>query len=269
MMRALNLYFHLIGVQIRSQMQYPVSFLFDMLVNGANLLVYFATIALVFARFDNIGGWRMGDVAFLWGLAETSFGAMDMIFSGFDAGDFSQLVRQGGFDQLLLRPAGATLQVLGSRFVLRRWGRILQGMLIFAFSLTMVPVQWTPVKLMLIPVVIASQVAFFGGFFLIGSTLTFWTVQSIEAVNIFTYGGAELIAYPMHIYPDILKRIFTYIIPAAFINYYPALYILGKPDLLGMPAFAPFLAPLAGLSVLLAAWFFWSYGIRHYQGAGN
>ena len=256
-------------MQIRSQLQYPASFFFDVIINGFSVLIYFISFALIFQRFQSIGGWSIGEVAFLWGMAEASFGVMDMIFSGFDDGFFSNLVRQGGFDQLLLRPVNVSLQILGSNFVIRRLGRILEGCLIFAVSVSLVPVQWTAFKIIYLGIVLASQVLFFGGFFIIGATLTFWTVQPIEAINIFTYGGNELIAYPMHIYPDWLRRFFTFVVPAIFINYYPALYLLGKPDPLGMPSFASFLAPAAGLFMFFAALLFWRYGLNHYQSTGT
>jgi ABC-2 type transport system permease protein len=43
-----------------------------------------------------------------------------------------------------------------------------------------------------------------------------------------------------------MRRFFTYIVPAIFLNYYPALYFLNKPDPFNFPAFAPFLSPLVG-----------------------
>ena len=65
-------------------------------------------------------------------------------------------------------------------------------------------------------------------------------LQSIEAVNILTYGGTELMSYPMQIYPCWMQRFFTFVIPFIFLNFYPALYFLDKPDPLHFPAFAPF-----------------------------
>jgi len=58
-------------------------------------------------------------------------------------------------------------------------------------------------------------------------------------------------------------------LPAIFLNYYPALFFLDKPDPLGMPAFAPFLAPLVGIGLLLASFAFWRFGLRHYTGTGT
>ncbi|MFZ5915622.1 MAG: ABC transporter permease [Chloroflexota bacterium] len=269
MRAALDLYRRLIGAQIRSQLQYRAAFLMDLVGQGMATGVWFLSLALILQRFESIGGWTLGEVAFLYGTVETAFGVMDLLFSGFDPSAFGQQVRRGSFDQLLLRPASITLQVLGSEFVLRRLGRVVQGAAILAVAAALTDLRWTAVKLLYLPVVFASLVGFFGGLFIIGSTITFWTVESIEVVNIFTYGGSEMMSYPMHIYQNWMRRFFTYIVPAIFVNYYPALYFLDKPDPFGLPPFAPFLAPVAGLGVLAVGLAFWRFGIRHYQSTGT
>lgn len=265
----LSLYRRLISVQIRSQMQYRIPFLVDLLVTGFITISGFATLAFVLKRFGSIGGWKLGEIAFLYGTVETSFGLMDMIFSGFDPGNFGRMTRLGRFDQLLLRPIGVTIQVLGSDFVVRRIARIFQGAAILTLSFFLVPIHWTLGKAIYLPIVIASLIAFYGGLFIIGATISFWTLESIEIVNIFTYGGTEMMSYPMHIYPGWLRDFFTYILPAIFLNYYPSLYFLGKPDPFHFTPIAPFLAPVAGAIVLMAAMVFWNYGIRHYQSTGT
>ena len=265
----LNIYRRLISVQIRSQMQYRASFVLEIFTTGLITLLEYAALALIFYRFQSLKGWTLGEVAFLYGLAETAFGVMDMVFSGFDPQHFGLEVRRGTLDQLLLRPLNITLQVMGSEFILRRIGKIAVGIFIFFTALTLTEVHWTIAKIAYLPVVITGMTCFFGGLFIVGATITFWTVESIEAINIFTYGGSFMISYPMHIYMDWLRKLFTFIIPAAFLNYYPALYFLDKPDPFGLPPFAPFLSPLAGFGVLLAALAFWRFGIRNYQSTGT
>jgi ABC-2 type transport system permease protein len=265
----LGLYRRLVSYEIRSQLQYRVPFLLDSLASFMATVIGFATLALILQRFNNIAGWDLGEVAFLYGTVELAFGIMDMLFSGFDPANFGVRVRLGSFDQLLLRPVNVTLQVFASNLQMRRIGRILQGALVLGVSLSLVQIHWTAVKLIFLPMIVISMVAFFGGLFIIGATITFWTVESIEAINILTYGGSEMMAYPMSIYPVWMRRFFTYIVPAIFLNYYPALYILDKPDPLHLPGWAAFLSPVAGLAVLLAGLAFWNYGIRHYQSTGT
>ncbi len=269
MRRALDIYRRLIRVQIQAQMAYPVSFLLDVVSAAAITAMEFASLMLVLGRFEGIGGWTLGEVMFLYGIVETGFGIMDMTFSGFDPPSFGQQVRLGRFDQLLLRPLDVTLQVLGSRLEIRRLGRIALGLSILVAALILTKLRWTLGKVIYLPVVLGSLISFFGGLFIIGATITFWTVESIEAINVLTYGGNEMMSYPMHIYQDWLRRFFTFVVPAIFVNYYPALYFLDKPDPFSLPPFAPFLSPLVGAGTLALALAFWRFGIRHYKSTGS
>jgi ABC-2 type transport system permease protein len=265
----LGIYCRLIAIRIRAQLQYRISFLLDLAAAAFGTAVNFCTLALIFQRFDSIAGWTLGEVAFLYGMVETAFGIMDMFFSGFDPDTFGPMVQRGRFDQLLLRPVNITFQVLGSDIALRRLGKIAQGIVVLCIALALLDIRWTFAKTIYLPVVLVSQACFFAGLFIIGSTTTFWTVQRVEVINIFTYGGSEMMAYPMHIYTRWIRRFFTYVIPAIFLNYYPALYFLDRPDPLHMPSFAPFLSPVAGFGALAAALAFWRFGIRHYTSTGT
>lgn len=269
MRRTLRLYCKLLSIQIRSQMQYRASFWMDFLTTGILNVTYFLSLALVLERFGTIAGWGLGEIAYLTGMAETSFAIMDLVFSGFDPDRFSHLVQYGRFDQVLLRPVNLTVQVLGSSFVLRRLGRAFEGLVVLAIGLWLSPIEWTLAKALYIPLIFISLVVGMGALFVAGGTLTFWTVRPVEAVNILTYGGEEMISYPMNIYPGWIRYFFTFAVPLIFLNYYPALYIMGKPDPLGFPVIAPWLAPVAASWMMIAALRFWKYGVDHYQSTGT
>lgn len=268
-MKSIKLLLRLLRIQIRSQLQYPAAFVLEVISGIIILGFYFVAFAMTFARFDSIGGWNLSEVAFVWGLAEFSFGTMDMIFSGFDYDAFGPLVRKGRFDQLLLRPVNITLQVFGSRFVLRRLGKMIEGLAIFIYSLTLLQIEWTWIKILYLPVLAVSQVFFFGSLFIIGATTTFWTMERLEVLNIFTYGGNEIMSYPMHIFPRPIRMLFTFVVPAIMLSYFPAVYILGKANPLNAPTFVSFLAPLVSALMFWLALRFWHFGIRNYQSSGS
>ncbi len=268
-MNSIKILKRLLQLQIKSQRQYPLPFLLEILSSAIILGFYFFSFALILQRFGQIGGWTIGEVAFIWGITEFSFGSMDMLFSGFDYDTFGPMIRKGQFDQLLLRPVNITLQVFGSRFVLRRLGKMLEGLIIFIYGISMLNIDWTVGKLLYIPILIISQVLFFGSLFIIGATTTFWTMERLEILNIFTYGGSEIMSYPMHIFPRPIRLIFTYLVPAIFMSYFPAVYILDKPDPVNAPEFVSFLAPLVAVIMLWLALRFWHFGIRNYQSSGS
>ncbi len=273
-MRALTfnwrLYRRLVGAQMRSQMQYRASFLFDFVAQFVGSVVDFAVVLVLFTQFPAIGGWSLGEVGLLYGLSSVSFALADMLVSGFDYMYFgAAMVRQGGFDQVLVRPVNPFVQVLASQFVLRRIGRIAQGALILAAALALLDRAWTPDKIAFMIVTIAGGIFFFAGLFIFGSGVSFWTIESLEAMNIVTYGGQAMTSYPMNIYQDWLRTLFTFVIPMAFVNYYPTLWLLDKPDPLGLPAWLAFLSPVVCLLVFAVGVRMWWFGVRHYQSTGS
>jgi hypothetical protein len=46
---------------------------------------------------------------------------------------------------------------------------------------------------------------------ILNSTLCFWTIQGLEFANVLTDGGRQMAQYPMTIYRDWFRRIFTYV----------------------------------------------------------
>lgn len=113
MIHNLLLYFRLIGVQIRSQLQYRLAFFLDVLATSLVTVLNFATLAFVFQRFGSIAGWKLGEVAFLYGMVEAAFGVMDMLFSGFDPGNFGK--------QNSLRSHGSALAATGGDYPASVW----------------------------------------------------------------------------------------------------------------------------------------------------
>ena len=64
-------------------------------------------------------------------------------------------------------------------------------------------------------------------------------------------------------------EIVGYIVPIAFVAYFPSLYILGKPDPLGLPPVLQFAAPVVAVVTAIAAGLVWRVAVRHYQSAGG
>lgn len=265
----LRLYVRLLGAQARSQGVYRVAFALDALAAALLTGAEYAAFALVLPRFGSLSGWTLGEVSLLYGLAELAFVLMDLIFGGFDAPNLGARIRDGSFSTFLLRPAPLPVQVFGSDFALRRLTRVVLAACILRYGVTHVTVPWTSGDVALLCGSVVGMICFFGGLFVIGGTLTFWTVDSVEAMNVLTYGGRTLISYPMDVYGPWLRQTFTYLIPAAFLSYFPLLHVLGRPLPDGLPGWVAYLSPVVGPALLTAAFAFWTAGVRRYQGTGT
>jgi ABC-2 type transport system permease protein len=265
------LYRKLIGAQVRAQMQYRSSFVLEAIAQFAGNILDFVVVIIFFSRLTALGGWTLPEIGLLYGLSSVAFGLADMVIAGFDYAYFGPtMVRLGEFDRVLIRPVSAFLQVLTSQFTLKRLGRIGQGAIVLGWALIALGGTWTPLKIGYMVIVIVSGMFFFGGLFIFGSGLSFWTVDSLETMNLATYGGQFMTQYPMTIYGDFMRAFFTFVIPMAFINYYPTLWLLDKPDPLGgTTTLLAFIAPFVCLLMFAIGVQLWRTGVRHYTSTGS
>jgi ABC-2 type transport system permease protein len=222
---------------------------------------------ILFRTFPDLGGWHVGEIALLYGLISIALGLVDMFASGFER--VSALVKAGEFDRLLIRPVSPFIQVLAAEVQMRRLGRITQGMVTIVLATRWVGIHWTPGTVGVALAGILSSCVVFLTVWVISAATCFWTVEQSEIQNVFTYGGAELASYPIHIYGRAVQTIFLYVVPLALTSYYPALVILGKPDPLGLPRVLGLLAPFTAASFFVVGLGCWRLGLRHYQGTGS
>lgn len=187
-------------------MQYRASFVLQIF---GNFIISFAelfALVIMFQHFHELGGWNVREVVFLYGLSATMFGLAQMRGRGW--GGFSAQVKLGEFDRILTRPLSAFLQASVSDFSVRYLGQLLQGLLLLGYAVVALDVRWTGAKDLLLVLRIVSGVAVFISLFAIEAILCFWTVESTEAVNAFTYGGSDLAQYPLNIFDQWLRRLF-------------------------------------------------------------
>ena len=116
---------------------------------------------------------------------------------------------------------------------------------------------------------VARLAVHFSSIWVVGACIAFWTTDGGEFTNAFTYGGTFLAQYPVDIYSAWLRRFLAYVVPLAFVCYFPSLYVLGKPDPLGLPRLLDFASPLVALAAALAAGMIWRGAVRHYRSAGG
>jgi ABC-2 type transport system permease protein len=263
-----SLYWRLVGARIRAQMQYKLSFWLELLGFALTTGLEFSVVAILFTRFPSLGGWHIAEIALLYGLTETSFSLTEMIGRGFDA-PFEVMMQRGTFDTLLTRPLDGFFQVLASEFQLRRLGRTAQALTVLGFAFSQLPISWTPAKLLLIPLSVLSGTVIYLGLFIIGATICFWTIKAPEVINAFTFGGNTTTSYPLSIYNRLIRTIFLFIVPVAFVNYPTALLLLGRSDPYGLPAWAAWAAPLVALIFVSIACGFWRIGVSKYTSAGS
>lgn len=252
---------------IRSLMAYRLSFALTALGNFAVTGFDFAAIVLMFSRVDRLGGYSLAEIALLYGTSCTAFGLADLSLGSMDR--LGRRVRDGTLDTLLVRPAPVLAQVAADRFGLHRLGRLAQGALVLTYALVVLDIDWTPMKVVLVPVTLLSGAGIFGAVFMAGAAFQFVARDAAEVQNAFTYGGTTLLQYPPSVFAKDLVRGVTFVLPLAFVNWLPALYILDRPYPLDLPGWTAFAPPLVAVACLALAGLAWRTGLRSYRSTGS
>jgi ABC-2 type transport system permease protein len=263
----LGTYRRLIGARIRAQVQYRLSFALNLLGTALISFLDFAAILILFTQVEALGGWTAPQVAFLYGIATFSFALTDLVIGHLDL--LPQMIRQGDFDLILVRPLGSLFQVIASDYSLRRLGKAFQGLVVLVVAVIYLDVDWSVDKVAMTLLTIPTAFAIYSGIWIAFATVAFWLVDSTEVANAFTYGGQTLAQYPVNIFGPWLRRLVVFVVPLAFIAYFPALYVLDKSDPLGLPSTFRFASPLVAALALAGGGLLWKAAVRRYRSTGS
>lgn len=263
----LRTYRKLVGARIRSAWQYRASFVLLLASQTMAAALEFMAIAVIFTNVDTLAGWSLAEVALLYGINGLAFGLADVFASPVEL--VAMHIRQGSFDMFLIRPAATLLQLVGSEFEMRRIGHLLQPVIVTTIALPLVRVPWRPASALLVLTAVASGAVIYGSIWVLTSSIAFWTVETQELGNSFTYGGRTLANYPIDVFGTWLRRVVTFVVPIAFVGYLPAAWLLGKPMPFGLPPVAGWSSPAVALALVVLTRALWAVAIRRYRGTGS
>ncbi len=260
-------YLLIVAMWVRSTLTYRASFVIMAVGNAAGSGLEFVAILLMFSHIDALGGFGLPEVALLYGASATALGLADLLLGNVER--LGSRVRDGTLDVLLVRPAPVYVQVAADRFALRRIGRPLQALAVLGWALTRVQVDWTPGRVVLVVAMLLSGAAIFGAIFTLGAAFQFVAQDAAQVQNSFTYGGNAMLQYPPTVFSRELVRGATFVIPLAFVNWLPALRLLGRDDPLGLPGWVDFLGPVVAAVMCGGAALAWRAGLRGYRSTGS
>jgi ABC-2 type transport system permease protein len=262
-----RVYRRLAGAAVRSQLAYPLSFTLQCMGQAVAQVIDLVAIVVLFSHVRAMGGFDVHEVLVVYGIAGVSFGMADMIVGQLDA--LPTYIRTGRLDALLLRPLSALGQICASEIAMRRLGRVTTALVVLAYALSEVDIRWTPVRVAMVIVAPAAGTVILSAIWVTACSVCFWAVEGREFANTVTYGSNMFTAYPLGVFSSWLRRLMGFLVPGAFVAYFPTLALLGKPDPLGLPAFLQWSSPLVAVLAVLVAGAVWRTAIRHYRGTGS
>ena len=258
----MRLYMKFFAMHLKSQMQYKTSFFLTAL---GQFLVSFTTLLgvyFMFSRFNIVEDFAFEQTLLCFAVVLMAFSMAEMLGRGFDL--FPRMISNGEFDRALVRPRNVIFQVLAAKMDFTRFGRLIQTIAVFCYAIPTSGVIWTFDEILTLCLMVACGSLIFFGLFLIYAAFSFFTIEGLEFMNVFTDGGREFGRYPFSVYGKNVLMFLTFVIPLALFQYYPLLYLLDREQ----SAFF-MVTPLIGLVFLLPCYGFFQLGLRRYKSTGS
>lgn len=258
----LDIYRKILLQDLKSKMSYRADFVISNIGMIVSNLVGFVTFYILFQNFPSINGWTMYEMLFLYGFSLIALTPVQCFFD--NNWNLRYAVKTGDFIKYCFRPINIFFYYISEVFDVKGLGQL-------AFGVGTLVYAWRHLAIPVTPVIIAQTVLFLlaASLFMIAimnfaAATCFW-IQNSGYIMVIMFRFKDFAKYPASIFNSVFRIIFTFVIPIAFIAYYPALVVL-------RPASVPllsWLSPLIGLAFFYLSYRFWLLGARKYDGTGS
>ncbi len=263
---------HMIGMYIKTTMKSWFQYKIDAILRSVAVFLRESTGIIVvyftLLKFNNLNGWDMYEMLFLFSLIFLTYGILIIFFTGLR--DFGHTVRTGNFDRFILRPRGLLFQIIcvdSDWFAAIGHGSL--GIILFIVSAGKVGVVWSPKIILYYFSTVVGGVLIQGAIFLILASLNFYLLNTNSLKDLFYYNARKFAGYPISIFHKAIQVFMIYVVPFAFVSYFPAQYLLRKPDIEQYPEIFLYLSPIVGIVMYIIAYAFWRFSLRYYKSSGN
>lgn len=256
-----------VRLSVQRQIEYPI-FLITWII--AIPIAYLTGVLLLYYLVDAyqaLNGWTFPQLIFLYGLGDISHGIM--ITLAIQTWSIDDYVIRGEFDRMIVRPMNIFFQFLVTNVNFVGLLDILTGGIIFAYACHEVNMAWSLPLLLKIVSVIIGAALIRSSFYTILCSVAFWTKRSYSLVWL----GHDLLErttlYPVSIYPYAVQMLLTFIVPLAFISFYPASEFIGQDARFSLPLGLSVWTPIVGILMFALSNIVFKTGLRNYESAGS
>jgi ABC-2 type transport system permease protein len=267
LMETMRMYFKLLGISFRSRMQFRTDFIIGivsvMILNVFSL----AMIGVILNRFQSLAGWSIWEIVFLYSLWMLGHSLFSLLFWHME--DLDYYLTHGTFDMFMVRPLSPFLQFLASEINYTGVADVMVGIAGMVVSMSKMGAHWNGGQYVYLGVVILAGTLIEFGITLGMACIAFWTGRSSMSINTVMQVSFVIQRYPLDMYGTWFKVFATAVVPVAFINYYPARFLLGK-----IPAGDPwgwlsYASPVVALALLWLASRVWTRAVKQYSSSGG
>jgi ABC-2 type transport system permease protein len=260
------LYIHFAKIAIRAATAHRSAFWAGVVGQWLGYGVTFATLYIMVNTFNVLAGWNADEMTFMYAVNLLSYAIAATFFYN-PATMLSTKIRTGEFDGALTKPTSPFLHEFYTGFNFGYVSHISLSIVVMVMASVNVGLPWSPFAALTFLAMLIGAILVQAAFLIAVSSASFFLVNENPLFEL-SYTIQKFTQYPIAIYPLFLQIVLTFILPAAFMNFYPASAILGKNS----GTFAPTLSlwtPLVGIILFTLSVLLWNWALSKYQSTGS
>ncbi len=231
-------------------------------------IISVVVMVLILTRFVHIKGWEMDEMLFLYSFLFLSYSLFIFFFTGIR--DFDDMVYNGEFDRFLIRPLGLMFQIISSRIdYCATVGHGTVGIILLLRTAGSVGIEWNAGNVLYYITALIGGAIIQASLFMLSSCFSFWAVKTINLRNLIFFNSRRFAGYPISFYPAVIQKMLIFMVPFAFVSYFPAQFFLKKPDIEMFWGGYLYLTPVVGAAMFALVYAFWRLGLKSYSSSGN
>ena len=261
--RYLYLYRRYMGQDLKRALEYQLDFFIQVIATFLLQCAGLVTIWGIFNKIQNINGWGYWEIVVVYGLMGFAVGFGEIFFDG--PWTINGLYLQGGLDYYLTRPLPVVFQIFASKIGLNGVGNMFTSLIVLIVAIPKCKESISITSLILFLLIFAISLPIKGAIILASNCITFWTKAPGNAFGNLVHNIGEYTKYPISIYPKVIQFILSFLVPYAFISFFPASLLLNK----GSNVILLWLAPVVVFYSIYLSLKLFHKGLKLYESVGN
>jgi viologen exporter family transport system permease protein len=248
---------------IKTRLAYRVDFMIDLMANLVSMGVQLTVLSVLFSKIEALQGWSYEQVLFIYGFSLLPLGLFNLV--SINLYRFSELyIIEGQFDRILLRPINPLAQVMFSSFGMGGLNEILLGIAVVVHASIKLGLVFGPLDVLALLLLAITASLVFMGVFLGLTAVSFWMEDRMGLAPP-VYNIIRFSRYPVTIFNPMIRMILTFVLPFAWVAFYPATWFIGTGEFHRIAM----LTPLVGIATFGLAYLIWSRGVKRYASTGT
>jgi len=248
---------------LKAKMAYQEDFWIGLLANTLLHVVNLIFLTVLFQKIPTLQGWGKYDVIFIYGMSILPYSLFHGLFSNI-YWLANYYIIEGNLDRVLLRPINGLYQIYTEKVELEDLSDIFLGIGVLTYASIQLHIHWGLSEFIGLIFFVICGVGVFVGVFTTLSCLSFIFMDRTGLIPP-VYNMMQFGRYPITIYNSVIKFILSWIIPFAFIGFYPSTWFIRRAE------FSHFLlvTPLVALGCILVGCLTWHFGLKRYESTGS